>query len=255
MLYDTRVKGYAKGVQVTMYSKTFEKSETQEEKKINEKFTKAFQNENRTEESAKDCMRISINQTKNRIYDIARSNDWSWFFTLTFDRKKVDSSDYDEVVKKFTKCLNNLRERVCPDVKYLFVPELHADGKHYHFHGIASDCDELQFSFSGKFDKKSGLPIYNVRNWAWGYSTATQVQDTQRVSSYITKYITKECVGILKNKKRYYASQNVLRPAINYTLCTQDEFLEQFASEISHCKTITVPQAHLQVTYYELDNI
>ena len=43
------------------------------------------------------------NRAKNKIYRIARSNNWDWFITLTFDRTKTDASDYDTVINKLQK--------------------------------------------------------------------------------------------------------------------------------------------------------
>lgn len=253
MIYNTRVKTFAQSQQVTIYSKSFVREENEEQKK-NENLRKGYKNTERTEQEENNCKNISIKQTKNRIYDIARSNTWEWFITLTFDRKQTDSSDYDIVIKELTQFLHNLTIRQCPNLKYLIVPELHADGEHYHFHGLLANCDGINFSFSGKYDRKSKKPIYNILNWKLGFTTATQVEDTQRVSSYITKYITKECVAVLKNKKRYYTSHNVNRPQVDYCLCTNDEFLELYGDSVSYCKSIDVPQAGMRVSYYELNN-
>ena len=251
MVYNTRAKTFPKGQQITIYSKTFSKDI--EGNKKNEKLSKAYKNEKRTEKQEDDCKRISIKQTKNRIYDIARSNEWQWFITLTFDRKKKDSSDYDVVTKSLQVFLNHLQQRQCPNLKYLIVPELHADGEHYHFHGLLSNCDNLCFVYSGHIDYKSKRPIYNIAKWTCGFSTATQVGDTARVSSYITKYITKECVAVLKNKKRYYCSHNIDRPIIDYSVTDKYEFLEMYGRDISYCKTIDVPQASMQISYFEFD--
>lgn len=267
MIYNTRIKSYHNGKQVTIYSKSFEKQEKKdkdENKELkqeenqelnkNKKLSKAYKNENRTKEQEEHCIEYSIKQTKNRIYDIARSNHWEWFITLTFDRSKVFSNDYEIVTKELTKFLHNLQQNICPNIKYLIVPELHADGEHYHFHGLLANCDGLQFTYSGHNDYKKGLPIYNIVNWKLGFTTATQVQDTARVSSYITKYITKDCIAVLKNKKRYYASHNVERPQEEYMLTTLDEFVEDYACTSSYMKTINVPQAKMQVHYFEFDN-
>lgn len=253
MIYNTRVKTFAQSQQITIYSKSFVREKKEEQKK-NENLRKGYKNAERTEQEENNCKNISIKQTKNRIYDIARSNTWEWFITLTFDRKQTDSSDYDTVVKELTRFLTNLQQWQCPNLKYLIVPELHADGEHYHFHGLLANCDGINFSYSGKNDRKSKKPIYNILNWKLGFTTATKVEDTQRVSSYITKYITKECVAVLKNKKRYYTSHNVNRPQVDYCLCTNDEFLELYGDSVSYCKSIDVPQAGVQVSYYELNN-
>lgn len=249
MIYNTRIKTYSKGQQVTIYSKTFEQDENTEKK--NKNFTKSYQNENRSKQQEEDCKRISIKQTKNRIYDIARANEWEWFITLTFDRKKKDSSDYDTIVKSLTQFLNDLRKRKCPDLKYLIVPELHADGKKYHFHGLLANCNGLQFRYSGHNDQKSHRPIYNILNWKHGFTTATQIQDSASVSGYITKYLTKESCSVLKNKKRYYASNNVNLPNEEYIILDRDELIEEHAKHSSYIKSINIPQAFMHIDYLE----
>lgn len=245
--YNCRVINYPTGEHVTIYQKTINKGKKKEE------LTKTYQKDKiRTEKQENDCKRISLNQTKNRIYKIARSNTWDWFITLTFDRNKNDSSEYDIIVKRLHIFLNNIQKRKCPNLKYLIVPELHADGKHYHFHGLLSDCDGLNFKFSGKYDKKSSKPIFNILNWSYGFTTATRVEDTQKVSSYITKYITKENVNILKEKRRYYASRNIDKPDEIYTTIDHESFLNTYADRVTYCKSLDVKQAHQHINYYEL---
>lgn len=170
--YNCRLYNYPSGQHVTFYKKSIHIGELK-----NENFKKTYHRE-RTEKEEKHCISVSLKNTKNRIYQIARSNTWEWFITLTFDRIKTDASDYDEVVKKLTKYMNNFQQRKCPNMKYLIVPEFHADGKHYHFHGLLSDCGGLHFAYSGHNDRKSGMPIFNIRDWTLGYTTATRVQDT-----------------------------------------------------------------------------
>ena len=102
MEYNCRVYDYPTGQHVTIYKRTITRNEdTREEDTedlevgadMNENFTKAFINEDRTEEQEEHCKKVSLSSTKNRIYNISRSNVWEWFITLTFDREKTDSSD------------------------------------------------------------------------------------------------------------------------------------------------------------------
>lgn len=260
MEYNCRVYDYPTGQHVTIYKRTITRNEdTREEDTedleveadMNENFTKAFINEDRTEEQEEHCKKVSLSSTKNRIYNISRSNVWEWFITLTFDREKTDSSDYDLVVRRLKIFLNNLQQRKCPDLKYLIVPEFHADKEHYHFHGLLAGCDGLKFRYSGH-DTKDGLPIYNILNWSWGFTTATRVYDTQRVSSYITKYITKESGIYLKEKHRYYASRNVSRAKPEYHIVDEEDFLKVYGDRISYSKSVTIQDAHQQINYYEL---
>lgn len=170
---------------------------------------KAF--ELKEEARRQESYRISRNRTIHSIYDIARSNPWEWFLTFTFDGKKVDRYDYAECTKKFSKWLNNMK-RICPDMKYICVPEQHKDGA-FHFHGLFSDIDGLRFVFSGKLDKQ-GRCIYNIGNYHFGWTTGTRVEDFHRASSYLCKYITKDLCAVTSGKKRYWASRNVSRPIV-----------------------------------------
>ena len=165
------------------------------------------------EDAAKreEYLRSSCARTINSIYDIARSNPWEWFFTFTFDPEKVNRYDYGECTKKFSVWLNNMR-KVCPDMKYICVPEQHKDGA-FHFHGLFTGVDALEYRFSGKLDKK-GRCIYNIGNYNWGFTTATRIEDFHRASSYLCKYITKDLCAVTSGKKRYWASRNVMRPAV-----------------------------------------
>lgn len=259
MEYNCRLYNYPVGQHVTVYKKTITRKEkdtdtetqTTEQETNNPNFTKAYINENRTEEAEEHSKRVSLSATKNRIYNIARSNTWDWFITLTFDRKKTDSSDYDMIVYRLHIFLNHLQQRKCSDMKYLIVPELHADKEHYHFHGLISGVDNLRFCFSGHFDKK-GRPIYNITDWTYGFTTATQIEDTQKAASYITKYITKDTDLKLKHKKRYLCSRNIDRAEPEFYVIDEDEFLSMYADDITYCKSVTVPEAHQQINYYEL---
>lgn len=244
--YNCRLYTYANGQHVTIYDNPIEKN------KKNEKFTKSYHNENREKEKETHCKNVSISRTKNMIYNIARSNQWDWFITLTFDRTKTDSSDYDTVVRKLSKYLNNLQQRKCPNLKYLIIPELHADNTHYHFHGLLADCPELTLVFSGHWDKKSGRAIFNIPSWSFGFTTATAVGDTGKASGYITKYITKESNIFLKNKKRYYTNRNTMRAVPEKLNIDKYEFLDMYADDITYMKDITVKEIGQHVTYLEM---
>ena len=195
---------------------------------------------------------MSLGKTKNTIYNISRSNVWKWFITLTLSSQKVDRSDYDQVVKKLTTFLNNLQKRHCPNLKYLIVPELHADKTNYHFHGLLADCDDLEFVFNGHFDD-TGKPVFNIPQWSYGFTTATLVEDTARASSYITKYVTKESEQYLKNKHRYYTNRNTLR-TLPEKLVVDDtvDFIKTYADDITFMKDVTIKPANRKCTYLEM---
>lgn len=248
MSYNCRVYDYPQGQHVTLYKRPII-----EERQMSENFKKSYsKKEGRTEKEIEHCASVSLNRTKNEIYNLARSNNWELFITLTFNRAIIDSSDYDEVTKRLQKFLQNLKMRYCKNLIYLIVPELHADGEHYHFHGILSNIDGLKLLESGHVTENNEI-IYNLPQWTFGFTTATFVKDTQRVSAYITKYITKEITIQLKNKKRYYASRNIKRTEAEYHNIDVDEFYQTYAESITYVKSVNIPEAYQHVTFIEVD--
>lgn len=155
----------------------------------------------------------SVRRTLNEIYDISRCNCWELFVTLTFNPDKVDSFDYDEVTKKLKNWLDTIR-RKSKDLKYLIVPELHKSGR-YHFHGLFAnvDYDKLKLIDSGK-RTNTGLVIYNIDSYRWGFSTATKVKNTNAVNKYIAKYVTKDLAKNTMYRRRYWASRNCNKPKV-----------------------------------------
>ena len=167
------------------------------------------------------CVISSVNRTKNNVYNYARGNVWEWFVTLTFNKEKIDRYDYTACSKAVRKWLNHMRERYSKDLKYLVVPEMHKDGA-WHFHALMSNTGDMVFSkafnrHTGELlHTESGLQIYNLGNYKWGFSTATIIHSTERASSYVTKYITKEMAARTKGVRRYYPSNNLDKPVKSY---------------------------------------
>lgn len=257
MEYNCKVIEYEDSYHIQFYDKTLQREDNKEnimkEEIIEDKqyIQEELPIKERTKEEEYHCLKVSQNRSKNNLYRIARSNNWDLFITLTFDREKVDSSNYDEVVKKVKKFLNNLRSRGSPDLKYLLVPEFHKDGIHFHFHGLLANADSLILTDSGHTDY-IGNKIYNIDNWHFGFTTATIVKDSARVSSYIGKYISKDMLNTLKNKHRYYASKNCNIQEENFYMMHFEDIMEQFADDIDYMKTVRVPISGQRIKYIEV---
>lgn len=174
---------------------------------------------------AEENLKRSMRRSKNMIYDIARSNRWEYFFTLTFNPEKVDSFNYAECTKKLSQWLKNMKKRGNEELKYLIVPELHKSGR-WHFHGLFAGCDNMDLTDSGYRDKK-GRIIYNVGRYKLGYSTVTAVDDMHKACSYLAKYVTKDLCSGTKGKKRYWASSNCDKPVVEeyYVAMSQEKIL------------------------------
>lgn len=186
----------------------------------------------RTEKSINHSNYVSKNRTINKIYEYAFSNSWDYFLTFTFAPDKVNRYDYDECYKKISKFMQNFKNRKCSSLKYLLIPEMHKDGA-FHFHGLLSDIPDSFFVDSGL--KSNGYTIYNFNDYKLGFSTATKVSDTKRVSTYITKYITKELNINTKGKHRYLVSTNISKPNVTEEFYTTDEFNKLKMNLLTEC--------------------
>ena len=72
---------------------------TEDEKKEIEKLQRPPKDKERS-------LKESKKRTINKIYSIARSNDWEYFFTLTLDPKKIDRTNYDVIEPLFESSSN-----------------------------------------------------------------------------------------------------------------------------------------------------
>ena len=171
--------------------------------------------------------------------------------TLTFAK---DRYNYEVLAKRLSVWISNIKRDYAPDMKYIFVPELHKDGA-LHFHGIVSDIGSLPLVDSGHKDK-DGKIIYNIDCYKMGFTTATKVTDSGRVASYLTKYITKDLMSYSKGKKKYWASRNLKKPDIcEYHI--ESEQIEQFLADnndfITYTKTIDNPMSYTKIRIVEIN--
>ena len=161
----------------------------------------------------------SLRRAKQELFDILKNNDFDYFLTLTFDKRKVDRLNDDLTRKKFSKWCNNVKSKL-PNMTYVAVLEYHKKGGlHYHVLVGNVTSEDLKLVDSGKVVKAgkcAGSAIYNVGAWKIGFSTATKVYDKDAVKYYISKYLTKGGADPrFFGKKRFYVSQNILRPQVN----------------------------------------
>lgn len=150
-------------------------------------------------------------KTKEKIYDIANSNEWNYFITLTYSADKCDRYSFQETSKKVRQFMNNYRKRKDSTLKYLLVHEMHKDGA-FHYHGLISISDDVSMVDSGKTDNKDRI-IYHWQSWKNGYSTVTKIDNLDACRNYILKYIDKDIdKEYVKGQRRFYYSQNCAKP-------------------------------------------
>ena len=184
---------------------------------------------------------VSAHRAKNLLIDLADSNKWDFFITLTFGNEETDGQRLNDiVVKGLFQRWRKFFKRKFPDMKYLIVPEYHEKGG-LHFHGIIGNVSfsDLGLVDSGKvccswlpkkccsrdyFERNKeyhdlkptdGETIYNCTVWKYGFSTVTLVKSSLAVKNYVSKYISKGGIDPrFFNKKRFWSSHNLERPYI-----------------------------------------
>lgn len=174
------------------------------------------------------------------VYDLAKSNKWDWYVTLTFSPDCVDRYDYKacfDYLRLF--CRNLYKTYGC---RYLFIPELHLDGA-YHFHGLIQGDLPVVPAVNPKTGfllVVKGAQIYNIPIYKAGFSNASRIMSSDKIASYIAKYITKG-FSCPKGCHRYLAStRKLLRSQEEKVIMSTEEFGEIF-NNCRYQKKITGP--------------
>lgn len=138
-------------------------------------------------------------RAKNKINDLALSNDFTYFFTLTF-KPCYDRYNLDELMIYFRNHIRYMRKLKDVNIKYLVVPEQHKDGA-WHFHGFFTE-DISKFFYT---NEHGYISIVNLDSL--GHLNVQVIKDKIRCSSYVVKYVAKNLGdGIKKFNHSYYAS-------------------------------------------------
>lgn len=171
----------------------------------------------------------SVSRTKRTVLELALSNDWDYFITLTLNEKKTDRFDLDAWHKKFNEWLKYRRKAYGLKCSYLLVPEQHGNGA-WHAHGLIRGINRADLLSFADMDKNGyrtddghrlprKLRSSDYFNWpdyakSFGFCSLGPLQSQEAASFYVTKYITKDlarCVSAY-GKHMYWASRDLNRP-------------------------------------------
>jgi hypothetical protein len=165
----------------------------------------------------------SISRARNRIFELAMCNEFTYFCTFTQDQEKRNRFDLAEFRKDFAQLVRNLNRDRQPDskIKYLLIPEQHKNGA-WHMHGLLmglTDGDLRKFELSEKLplsikkQLRKGEAVYDWTRYrkAFGYFTCTEIKDRTACSKYITKYISKDLQKTVREagEHLFFASQGL----------------------------------------------
>lgn len=194
----------------------------------------------------------NMRRAKQKLYEYARCVKWEYFVTWTFQKEKVNRYDFDECSKLLRKWLNNQKQLNAPDLLYLVVPEKHKDGA-WHFHGLMSNIGSIRLEDLHKKDIQ-GHKIYRLRGFKYGKKTEiSRVEDTHKISNYVTKYITKDLCIELLGRQKYFVSQNLPKPKEEFLLLSYEEQNQYIKENGLQCIYMnTLASEFLTVQYMEM---
>jgi len=167
----------------------------------------------------------SLRRTKTLISDIVLCTDFDMFATFTF---KKDRQDMKKCKTKMSDWLKS-QQKIHGKFKYLIVPEFHKDKKSLHFHALLKNYNGHLKKTNIKIKKRT---VYNITSYRKGYSTVIKIDNIEKVSSYVKKYITKEMPHTGTSQKKFWNSKGLLRPEIKYNIdLNQYDLTEVYTQE------------------------
>lgn len=219
-IYKTRVKIYPDGSTVlTVYKndKVYRGSAEKESVDVDEldnSYNVSLYSGEKTDEEKEYEKLKNLFRVKTKIKDYVLSNDFDYFWTITFSAEKADRYDYDLAFKIMSNWLRRMKRKY-GKFDYIMIPELHKDGA-IHFHGVTGG---LNADIRDSGVKHKGEKVYNCSEWEHGFTTLTKIRDKEKTASYVTKYVTKEMQNSIvgKGKKKYWLSRGLRKPDITFT--------------------------------------
>lgn len=185
----------------------------------------------------------SCQRAKDTIFNLALSNSWRYFVTLTFSPEVVERSDCHAVKYLWKKYRQSLQLQF-PDIRILTIPEFHKDGKCLHFHILLGNCDLSSLLtpavHNGEYlYTKRGQQVYNLDNYKYGFSTVIETDGSYKsISYYLTKYVSKNMGAMPYNARKYYSTRNLDRREVEYEAihCSTQDFLNNLYDDNYDCQ-------------------
>lgn len=149
----------------------------------------------------------NIIRARSTVQELALCNPWDYFVTLTLSPEKYDRYNLGQYQRDLSQWLRNQRRLHGGAVRYLLIPEQHKDGA-WHMHGLLYGVPRERLARNA-----NGFLEWSAYARKFGFMGLGMIRDPVAVSRYITKYITKDFGGAVKESGAhlYYASQGLKR--------------------------------------------
>lgn len=152
----------------------------------------------------------NIRRAKSKIREYAMCNEWQYFVTLTLDKKKRNRYDLKAYVKALGQRIRDLNKGRDEKITYLLIPEQHKDGA-WHMHGFINGLTGDDVKIVDVKGRKRDVYHWIDYEDKFGFSDMELIEDKDKATSYITKYVSKEMVNSVSelNAKTYYNSRGL----------------------------------------------
>lgn len=172
----------------------------------------------------------NISRAITTCRNIALSNEWDYFITLTLDSEKYDRFDLSKFHKDLSSFFKYLNRKFTCCIKYLLVPERHKNGA-WHMHGLIRGIPLSCLSINDN-GFLSFIPYSNK----FGYCSLSPVVSSVAVSLYITKHLSKQIKsGVIDLGQHLYYHSRGLDHGVTIALLPAtklpDNFVFQYESE------------------------
>lgn len=198
-------KTYPKYTKLILYNrpyvKTIEGFEPHEQKKAT-----ASHKKSQDPIQEEDNKHLSLSRTKRKITDLTICNDFDAFATFTFKHNREDINYCKQTMSNWLQS----QQKKYGKFNYIIVPEYHKNKKAIHFHALLKN---YQGKLTPTKHKIKGRKVYNIKSYRSGFTTLVKIDNIEKVSSYIRKYITKD-MPKMESKKRYWRSTGLIQPIV-----------------------------------------
>lgn len=149
----------------------------------------------------------NVIRARSSVLELSLCNSWDYFATLTLSPEKYDRYNLGQYQRDLSQWLRNQRRLHGGAVRYLLIPEQHKDGA-WHMHGLLSGVPRERLH-----QNANGFLEWSAYARKFGFMSLGTIRDPVAVSRYITKYITKDFGGSVRESGAhlYYASQGLKR--------------------------------------------
>lgn len=204
----------------------------------------------------------------NSFLGYGQNNDWQYFFTITFDPKKIDSSNQVSVKYAWKLFRQKIQYRY-PDCQIMCVVEYHKDNNKLHFHGViaranlnavlcrAVNLQPFRKDKQGNVIMRNGQPVHNglylqpllsnigdkIYNfnsnfYTDGFCSVIPLTDRtndltvyEKVVFYLAKYMAKDKSAVPYNGKSFFCTRNLEKGKKECFYLSEEEFRELVAFE------------------------